>query len=117
MGLIHAAYEQGVAVPEQLSIVGFDDIPLAAATAPGLTTVKMPTAEMVAWAVELAVGAAGSPFHSAGDPPRIVFQPKLIVRRSTAEAPPTVPVKTPSPASRTRSSLRPIRAAVIRPRG
>jgi len=117
MGLIHAAYEQAVAVPEQLSIVGFDDIPLAAATAPGLTTVKMPTAEMIAWAVELAVGAAGSPFHAAGDPPRIVFQPKLIVRRSTAEAPPTPHAKTPSPAPRTRSSSRPIRAAVTRPRG
>jgi DNA-binding LacI/PurR family transcriptional regulator len=116
LGLIHAAYEQAVAVPEQLSIVGFDDIPLAAATVPGLTTVKMPTAEMIAWAVELAVGAAGSPFHAAGNPPSVVFQPKLIVRRSTAEAPPDAQTKAASVAPRTRSAAHSSRAAVTRPR-
>jgi DNA-binding LacI/PurR family transcriptional regulator len=84
IGLIHAAYELGVAVPGQLSIVGFDDIPFASATVPGLTTVRMPMAEIVAAGVELAVGEGA---WSAGDsqqPPRVVFKPKLIVRRSTA---------------------------------
>jgi DNA-binding LacI/PurR family transcriptional regulator len=85
MGLIHAAYERSVAVPDELSIVGFDDIPLASAMVPGLTTVHMPTAEIVAAGVELAVGDAGRP---AGDdpPPPFIFEPTLIVRRSTAPA-------------------------------
>ena len=48
IGLIHAAYELGVPVPDQLSIVGFDDIPFAAAAVPGLTTVRMPMTEIVA---------------------------------------------------------------------
>jgi DNA-binding LacI/PurR family transcriptional regulator len=88
IGLIHAAYERGVGVPEQLSIVGFDDIPLAAATVPSLTTVKMPTGEIVAAGVELAVGE--SRWTSDGDvhAPRVVFQPKLIVRRSTGPVAP-----------------------------
>ena len=84
MDLIHAALARGIRVPEQLSIVGFDDMPFAAATNPSLTTVKMPIAEIVAAGVELAVGDADWPSNGAAHPPRVVFQPKLIVRRSTA---------------------------------
>jgi DNA-binding LacI/PurR family transcriptional regulator len=84
IGLIHAAYELGVAVPDQLSIVGFDDIPFAAATVPGLTTVRMPLAEIVAAGVELAVGQGAWSAGDTQEPPRVVFKPKLIVRRSTA---------------------------------
>ena len=88
MDLLHAACARGIAVPEQLSIVGFDDMPFAAATIPSLTTVKMPINEMVAAGVELAVGEADWPSNGGGHPPRVVFQPKLIVRRSTAAVPP-----------------------------
>jgi DNA-binding LacI/PurR family transcriptional regulator len=91
IGLIHAAYELGVAVPEELSIVGFDDIPLAAATVPSLTTVKMPVAEIAAAGIELAVGGAGGHSDGPQEAPRVVFQPKLIVRRSTAPPPPPAP--------------------------
>ena len=84
IGLIHAAYELGVAVPDQLSIAGFDDIPFASATVPGLTTVRMPMTEIVAAGVELAVGDGAWSSNDGGGPPRVVFKPKLIVRRSTA---------------------------------
>jgi DNA-binding LacI/PurR family transcriptional regulator len=84
IGLLHAAYELGVAVPDELSVVGFDDIPLAAATVPSLTTVKMPIAEIAAAGIELAVGEAARRSAGSGDTPRLVFKPKLIVRRSTA---------------------------------
>ena len=84
IGLIHAAYELGIAVPDELSIVGFDDIPFASATVPGLTTVRMPMAEIVAAGVELAVGGGGDgPTGGGEEPPSVVFKPKLIVRRST----------------------------------
>jgi DNA-binding LacI/PurR family transcriptional regulator len=83
MGMIAAAYEDGVDVPGELAIVGFDDIPIAAAAAPRLTTVRMPTAEIVSAGVELAVGEAAWSPHSTEDPPRLIFQPELVVRRST----------------------------------
>ena len=84
MDLIHAAFARGIPVPERLSIVGFDDMPFASATNPSLTTVKMPIAEIVAAGVELAVGESDWPANGAAHPPRVVFQPKLVVRRSTA---------------------------------
>jgi DNA-binding LacI/PurR family transcriptional regulator len=83
-GLLHAAYERGVAVPNDLSIVGFDDIPIAAAMVPSLTTVKMPIAEMVSAGAELAIGEGAESSNGSSRPPRLVFKPQLIVRRSTA---------------------------------
>ena len=88
IAVIHAAYERGIAVPAQLSVVGFDDVPLASATVPSLTTVKMPIAEIVAAGVELAVGSGATDRAAGEDAPRIVFQPTLIVRGSTAAAAP-----------------------------
>jgi DNA-binding LacI/PurR family transcriptional regulator len=81
--ILHAASERGVVVPRDLSVVGFDDIPFAAMTVPALTTVRMPVAEMIEAAVEMAVdkelrGAVGTPEG------RRVFRPSLVVRRSTA---------------------------------
>jgi len=87
MDMLHAASASGLAVPEQLSIVGFDDMPFASATIPSLTTVKMPIAEMVAAGLELAVGESEWPANGEAHPPRVVFQPKLIVRRSSGRAP------------------------------
>lgn len=86
MGMIHAAYESDIAVPTELSIVGFDDIPIAAATVPGLTTVKMPTAEIVAAGVDLAIGDGAWASDGSQDPPALIFEPKLVIRRSTAAA-------------------------------
>ena len=84
MGVIHAAFETGVAVPEQLSIVGFDDLSLAAAAVPSLTTLQMPITEIVSAGVELAIGHPDRASDGVEDAPYIVFQPRLIVRRSTA---------------------------------
>lgn len=84
MGIIHAAYERDVSVPRDLSIVGFDDIPIAAATVPSLTTVKMPTEKIVAAGVDLAVGEHAA---DSAKTEQFVFKPKLIVRRSTAAVP------------------------------
>ena len=82
LGMIHAAYERGIAIPGDLSIAGFDDIPQAAASVPGLTTVRMPINEIMAAALDLGVGPDQWDRH--GVPPRHVFEPSLIVRRSTA---------------------------------
>jgi len=86
MASIHAAYVHGVDVPAELSIVGFDDIALASVTVPGLTTLRMPLADIMAAGVELAVGDGGWSPANGNEPPRIVFEPQLIVRGSTAVA-------------------------------
>jgi DNA-binding LacI/PurR family transcriptional regulator len=96
MGVIHAAFEGGVAVPEQLSIVGFDDIALAAATVPSLTTLQMPTTEIVSAGVELAIGEADTS-DGMEDAPYLVFQPRLIVRRSTARVAHALPRRLTGP--------------------
>lgn len=85
LGLLHAAYELGVTVPGDLSVVGFDDIPMAAVGVPPLTTVRMPTAEIVARGVELCVGDTA--WSGDGEAPRDVFQPTFVERGSTGRAP------------------------------
>jgi DNA-binding LacI/PurR family transcriptional regulator len=78
IGLLHAAAELGVRVPDDLSVVGFDDIPFAAATVPSLTTVHMPVTEMCGAALEIAVTVDRS-----APPEARTFEPALVVRAST----------------------------------
>jgi DNA-binding LacI/PurR family transcriptional regulator len=69
----------GIDVPGQLSVVGFDDIPLAAYTVPPLTTLHMPISEMTELAVQVAIDRTTPPDH--------VLTPTLVVRHSTGPAP------------------------------
>lgn len=79
-GVLHRAAARGLQVPRDLSVTGFDDIPLAASAVPALTTVHMPVQEMAQAAVARAIGTA-----DGGDPEEAVrtFGTKLIVRAST----------------------------------
>jgi LacI family transcriptional regulator len=80
VGALVALRELRLPVPEAVSVVGFDDIPLASDVTPALTTVHVPMAEMGATAVRLALEAHGSA-------PRAVHLPTtLVVRDSTARA-------------------------------
>lgn len=87
IGVLHAAHSLGVAVPAQLSVVGFDDILMAAHTVPALTTLRMPIAEIVRHAVAQAVALArdGEDVHS--QPSLTVYEPSLVIRDSTAPPP------------------------------
>jgi DNA-binding LacI/PurR family transcriptional regulator len=78
-GVLHGAHERGLRVPDQLSITGFDDIPVATFTVPALTTVRMPVREMVELAVEMALDKP----DRARDITPHVLQPELVVRAST----------------------------------
>jgi DNA-binding LacI/PurR family transcriptional regulator len=67
-------------------VVGFDDILLASHTIPALTTLRMPTAEIVNEGVRLAIELARGP--AAPRPQGVtVMRPSLIVRQSTAPPP------------------------------
>ena len=74
--------DDGIVVPDSLSVVGYDDLMIAAYTIPGLTTLRMPTSEIVSHAVRTAVELVDDRAASES-PTRTVFEPRLIVRAST----------------------------------
>jgi LacI family transcriptional regulator len=78
-GVIAAANKVGVAVPDDLPVVGFDDTRIARLTRPRLTTVRVPMASMGAAAVDLLVQRIENPERPAT---RLTLQPELVVRES-----------------------------------
>lgn len=90
VGALAAASERGLNVPHDLSITGFDDIDLAQATNPQLTTVRQPLAEMGRMAVGLLIRLLDG--HRV-DALHVELATELVVRGSTGPAP--VPVPTP----------------------
>ncbi len=80
IGLIAAARRAGLAVPQELAVVGFDDIPFAALTYPALTTVAQPKHEMGRRAVERALALLSG---DATQPDHLSLQGQLIVRESS----------------------------------
>jgi len=83
IGALQAAKEAGIRVPEQLSIIGFDDTILSTVTNPALTTIAQPMDQMV----KLAFGLLIKEDDGANDfiRQRIVMPPELIVRESTGK--------------------------------
>jgi LacI family transcriptional regulator len=78
--------QAGVRVPDDVSVVGFNDIDAAAHVRPALTTVRQPFADMGQRAAEILLGALdGTASDKASQ--RIVLPTELIVRDSTAAAP------------------------------
>ncbi|WP_110588558.1 LacI family DNA-binding transcriptional regulator [Microbacterium suaedae] len=80
IGTMQVADERGIRVPEDLSLVGFDDVPEAAATTPPLTTVRQPLAAMGRSAVDLLVRM----IEGEAEPTHIRMSADLVVRGSTA---------------------------------
>jgi LacI family transcriptional regulator len=78
---MQAAREQRLRIPEDLSVIGFDDIPQAAEARPALTTVRQPLEEMGRAAARLLLAAVRDPGREAE---RIELPTQLIVRGSTA---------------------------------
>ena len=81
MGIYSALRTRGLAIPDAMSVVGFDDIPLAAMVTPALTTIRQPLVEMgrVATTMLLRLIAAEPLDH-----PRVALATALIVRESCA---------------------------------
>ncbi len=81
--MLRAAAELGLRVPEDLSVVGFDDVPQASTTTPPLTTVRQPLAEIGGQAVEMLLAML------RGDtaPDHVRLATTLRVRHSTGPAP------------------------------
>ncbi len=81
IGLMQAAYEAGIRIPENLSIVGFDDIDVAAFTIPPLTTISQGGVEMGRVAAELLFEMIDHGRHRS-EVSDVVLEPRLVVRRS-----------------------------------
>ena len=81
IGVIRALHDAHIRVPEDVSVMGFDDVPYAAFHSPRLTTIRQPLAEMGALAARLLVeqmsGSGGAPKAE------VMVAPELIVREST----------------------------------
>lgn len=82
IGVMRAICDAGLRVPEDISVVGFDDILSASYQRPSLTTVRQPLREMGVRGAQLLLEAIANP--DAPMPGEIVMQPELIVRESTA---------------------------------
>ena len=81
LGVYEAARQRGLQVPRDLSVVGFDDLPVARWVSPPLTTVRQPLAEMGRAAAQvLGELIGGVPLRSK----RVELSTELIVRESTA---------------------------------
>ncbi|HVP49747.1 MAG TPA: LacI family DNA-binding transcriptional regulator [Candidatus Bathyarchaeia archaeon] len=84
VGAIRAIKETGMRVPEDISVVGFDDIREAAYHVPSLTTVRQPMRKIGAMAAQALLDRIeGHDHHEVG----ILVEPELVVRESTGPAP------------------------------
>lgn len=81
IGAIWAFREAGLRVPEDVSVVGFDDIPVAAFTHPGLTTVRQPLKHMGQIAAKTVIDQIEGKAKYVAE---IVVDPEFVVRGSTA---------------------------------
>ncbi|MFA7591242.1 MAG: LacI family DNA-binding transcriptional regulator [Sphaerochaetaceae bacterium] len=80
IGAIHAIEEAGLRIPEDIAILGFDDIPIAQYINKGLTTIRDPYDDMIAIAVRVLLQRVEHP-ESATQ--RIILKPSIIKRGTT----------------------------------
>lgn len=83
IGVLRAACDAGQIVPDDLAVVGFDDIPLAAYMCPSLTTVAQPLTEMGKTAVEMALALMETQEPDSGRFSNVTLPGQLIVRESS----------------------------------
>jgi LacI family transcriptional regulator len=80
VGALAALREAGLRVPEDVSLVGFDDIPTVSDVMPRLTTIRVPMREMGRRSMEIAIGGRDHP-------PRVIVLPVELVERESVARP------------------------------
>ena len=75
-GVLQALGERGLRAPDDLSVIGFDDVPIATWASPPLTTIRQPLAAMAATALRLLLSGSAEPHH-------IELATSLVIRQST----------------------------------
>ncbi len=94
VGVLRAASERSLRVPEDISVTGYDDIDLGRSTTPAITTVRQPLEEMGRMAVSLLMRLVAG---HAVDTLHIELATHLIVRGSTASVSTSAPVRLRGP--------------------
>jgi DNA-binding LacI/PurR family transcriptional regulator len=84
IGAIRAFQEESLCIPQDISVIGFDDIPWAAYHTPSLTTVRQPLARMGEIAAETLIQMIENEGEYSSE---IAIEPTLVVRESTGPAP------------------------------
>lgn len=79
LGLLAVAKERGVRIPEEIAVVGFDDLLIAQLSAPRLTTIRQPLEKMAEAAYKIGVVCRD---ETLNNPQRAVFDPELVIRES-----------------------------------
>lgn len=82
LGLLRAFQEAGIAVPDQVSVAGFDDLPEAAYFSPPLTTVRQDFAEVGSRSIALLLDQVAT--GRGAEPSRVTTPARLVVRASTS---------------------------------
>jgi LacI family xylobiose transport system transcriptional regulator len=80
-GVYEAARQEGVRIPQDLSVIGFDDLPFTRWAGPPMTTVRQPLVQMGAAAAQMVVALANG---EVLEPHRVELSTELVVRQSTA---------------------------------
>lgn len=80
LGVLQALFAAGVRVPDDIALVGYDDIEFAAAAAVPLTSVRRPARRLGRTAAELLLSESGDSAHHHE---HTAYQPELVVRRSS----------------------------------
>ena len=86
VGVMREAYDRGISIPRELSVIGFDDIRLAEFTTPPLTTVRMSQKQLAEFAFQALRGEVEGPDGSANGK-EVELETSLILRGSTAKVP------------------------------
>ncbi|MEE2526838.1 LacI family DNA-binding transcriptional regulator [Hyphobacterium sp. HN65] len=87
-GVINAVHRSGLSVPDDMSVVGFDDTPAASATWPPLTTIHQPIRELASAAIEMLERLVEqSASDTAVEPEKLRLAHKLVVRESAGPPP------------------------------
>ncbi len=87
IGAMGAIYEHGLRVPEDISVVGYDDIQLSAFTQPALTTMRLPRAEIATAAFRALFNSRQPGTNKLAKGAWYRIQPTLVLRKSTGPAP------------------------------
>ncbi len=82
IGALTLLRERGIQVPEEVSVIGFENIGFSAFTSPPLTTLAMPITEIGQRLAQLLLGRIGGLLPP--EPQRLVVEGQIVVRGSTA---------------------------------
>ena len=80
LGVLRGLAETGIAVPDEIAVVGYDDVTFASMLSPGLTSVRQPKYELGETAAELFLEEASGSAHEHRS---VRFEPELVVRASS----------------------------------